>query len=68
MNNESNTSRYQIVSSMSVDELLSEGYGNYDDLYDPEEEKDKEEIARGQEETRKNTKSEEYYKEHYIEF
>jgi hypothetical protein len=39
------TSRYQIVSSMTVDELLSEGYANYDDFYDPSEEEWKIELA-----------------------
>lgn len=47
---EPKTSRYQVVASMTPDELLSEGYANFDDFYDPEEEKEKEAIA---EETRK---------------
>jgi hypothetical protein len=68
MFNEPKTSRYQIVSSMTPLELLSEGYANYDDLYDPAEEERREEAARDEEETRKNTKSEEYYNKHYIEF
>jgi hypothetical protein len=68
MVNEPKTSRYQIISSMTPDEILSEGYGEYDDLYDPSEEERREEAARDEEETRKNTKSEEYYKKHYIEF
>ncbi|AKG21326.1 hypothetical protein [Calothrix sp. 336/3] len=39
------TSRYQIVSSMTVDELLSEGYANYDDFYDHSEEEWKQELV-----------------------
>jgi hypothetical protein len=42
---EPKTSRYQIVASMTVDELLSEGYADVDDFYDPEEEKEKQAIA-----------------------
>jgi hypothetical protein len=41
---EPKTTRYQIVSSMTVDELLSEGYANYDDFYDPWEEEWKIEL------------------------
>ena len=37
-NREPNTTQHQIVSSMTPDELLSEGYANYDDFYDPDEE------------------------------
>jgi hypothetical protein len=68
MVNEPKTSRYQIVSSMTPDEILSEGYGHYDDLYDHAQEERKKEIELDKEETRKNAKSEEYYKKHYIEF
>lgn len=32
---EPQTTRYQITASMTPLELLSEGYGEYDDLYDP---------------------------------
>jgi hypothetical protein len=41
---EPKTTRYQIVSSMTVDELLSEGYANYDDFYEPWEEEWKIEL------------------------
>ncbi|MDJ0733555.1 MAG: hypothetical protein QNJ47_05605 [Nostocaceae cyanobacterium] len=40
------TTRYQIVSSMTVDELLSEGYSSYDDFYDPDEEEWKKEVEK----------------------
>ncbi|NJR19626.1 MAG: hypothetical protein HC785_30840 [Calothrix sp. CSU_2_0] len=42
---EPKTTRYQIVSSMTVDELLSEGYANYDDFYEPWEEEWKIELS-----------------------
>mgnify|MGYP001793253021 FL=1 len=35
-------SRYQVMSSMTSEELLSEGYASYDDFYDPEEEQEQE--------------------------
>ncbi|RUS96608.1 hypothetical protein DSM106972_086310 [Dulcicalothrix desertica PCC 7102] len=66
-NNQPITTRYQIESSMTPDELLSEGYANYDDFYDPEEEKLKELLAIEQQETIDNTKSEEYYNKYFIE-
>ena len=68
MSNEPKTSRYQIVSSMTPDELLSEGYANYDDFYDPSVEERKKEAARDEEETRKNAKSQEYWDKYYTEF
>lgn len=46
---EPKTTRYQITASMTPLEILSEGYGEYDDLYDPDEEewkKDFEEMKR----------------------
>jgi hypothetical protein len=43
---EPKTTRYQIVSSMTVDELLSEGYANYDDFYDPSAEEWKVEVEK----------------------
>jgi hypothetical protein len=51
---EPKTTRYQIVSSMTVDELLSEGYANYDDLYDPLEEEWKIEVEKMEQITRDN--------------
>lgn len=45
-NREPNTTHYQIVSSMTADELLSEGYANYDDFYDPDEEEWKREVEK----------------------
>ncbi|BAZ40238.1 hypothetical protein NIES4101_61990 [Calothrix sp. NIES-4101] len=68
MVNEPKTSRYQIVSSMTPDEVISEGYGEYDDFYDPVWEERKKEIELEKEEARKNPKSEEYWRENYIEF
>ncbi|MBF2018478.1 MAG: hypothetical protein HC836_26550 [Richelia sp. RM2_1_2] len=68
MSNQPKTSKYQIVSSMTPSELLSEGYANYDDFYDPCVEERKKEAAIDEEETRKNTKSQEYYDKHDIEF
>ncbi len=53
---------------MTPSELLSEGYANYDDFYDPYVEERKKEAAIDEEETRKNTKSQEYYDKHDIEF
>ncbi len=53
---------------MTPSELLSEGYANYDDFYDPCVEERKKEAAIDEEETRKNTKSQEYYDKHDIEF
>ena len=38
-------SRYQVMASMTAEELLSEGYANYDDFYDPQDEKEKKAIA-----------------------
>jgi hypothetical protein len=38
-------SRYQVMASMTPEELLSEGYANYDDFYDPQDEKEKKAIA-----------------------
>ncbi|NJL09363.1 MAG: hypothetical protein HC908_01530 [Calothrix sp. SM1_7_51] len=38
LNIEPKTSRYQIMASMTPEELLSEGYATYDDFYDPQEE------------------------------
>jgi hypothetical protein len=68
MVNEPKTSRYQIVSSMTPLELLSEGYASFDDFYDPVQEERKKEAAKDELETMKNTKSEEYYNEYYEEF
>ena len=53
---------------MTPDELLSEGYANYDDFYDPSIEERKKEAARDEEETRKNAKSQEYWDKYYTEF
>jgi len=33
------------MASMTAEELLSEGYANYDDFYDPQDEKEKKAIA-----------------------
>lgn len=33
------------MASMTPEELLSEGYANYDDFYDPQDEKEKKAIA-----------------------
>ncbi|MBW4430345.1 MAG: hypothetical protein KME28_00870 [Pelatocladus maniniholoensis HA4357-MV3] len=68
MVNEPTTTRYQIVASMTPDELLSEGYANFDDFYDSAQSEWKKEAAFDEEETRKNTKSEEYYNQYYEEF
>ncbi|NJL81270.1 MAG: hypothetical protein HC836_39810 [Richelia sp. RM2_1_2] len=68
MSNEPKTTRYQIVSSMTPSELLSEGYANYDDFYDPCAEERKKEAAIDEEETRKNAKPQEYYDKYYTEF
>jgi hypothetical protein len=35
--NKPKTSKYQLIASMTPDELLSEGYASYDDFYDPQE-------------------------------
>ena len=53
---------------MTPDELLSEGYANYDDFYDPSIEERQKEAARDEEETRKNAKSQEYWDKYYTEF
>ncbi len=53
------TTRYQIVSSMTVDELLSEGYANYDDFYDPLAEEWKIEVEKMEQMVRDNPISEE---------
>ncbi len=37
-NSKPKISRYQIMASMTPEELLSEGYATYDDFYDPQEE------------------------------
>jgi hypothetical protein len=68
MVNEPKTSRYQVLASMTPEELLSEGYASVDDLYDPEEEEWKKEAAEDERESRKNTQSEEYYNTYYEEF
>jgi hypothetical protein len=65
--NEPITTRYQIESSMTPDELLSEGYADFDDFYDPDEEKLEELLRIEQQETIDNTKSEEYYNKYFIE-
>lgn len=62
------TSRYQLVASMNPDELLSEGYASFEDFYDPVEEERKKEVALDEQQTQKNTKSEEYYDKYYAEF
>ncbi len=51
---EPKTTRYQIVSSMTVDELLSEGYANYDDFYDPLAEEWKIEVEKMEQIVRDN--------------
>lgn len=68
MVNQPTTSRYQIVASMTPEELLSEGYASFDDFYDPVEEEWKKEAALDEEETRKNTKPESYYNKYYKKF
>ncbi len=57
--NEPKTSRYQIVASMTVDELLSEGYANFDDFYDPNEEEWKKEVEKMEQIVRENEFSDE---------
>ncbi|BAY84469.1 hypothetical protein NIES267_39650 [Calothrix parasitica NIES-267] len=53
-NTEPNTTHYQIVSSMTADELLSEGYANYDDFYDPDQEEWKIEVEKMRQIVREN--------------
>ncbi|NJM23999.1 MAG: hypothetical protein HC874_31475 [Richelia sp. SL_2_1] len=53
-NQEPKTTQYQIVSSMTPDELLSEGYANYDDFYDPSEEEWKVEVEKMEQIVREN--------------
>ena len=45
LNQKPKISRYQVMASMTAEELLSEGYANYDDFYDPQDEKEKKAIA-----------------------
>lgn len=44
LNRKANISRYQIMASMTPEELLSEGYATYDDFYDPQEEEWKQAV------------------------
>ncbi|BAZ71011.1 hypothetical protein NIES4106_58080 (plasmid) [Fischerella sp. NIES-4106] len=59
MVNEPTTTRYQIVASMTPDELLSEGYANFDDFYDPMQEEWKKAVKEMERIGRENTLSEE---------
>ncbi len=63
MVNEPKTSRYQVVASMTPEELLSEGYASVDDLYDPEEEEWKKDVEEIQRIVRENNKFKKEYKE-----
>ncbi|MBE9086301.1 MULTISPECIES: hypothetical protein [unclassified Tolypothrix] len=45
-------SRYQLVASMTAEELLSEGYVSLDDLYDPNEEIEKKALIQEKQQVR----------------
>jgi hypothetical protein len=48
------TSRYQLVASMTAEELLSEGYVSLDDLYDPNEEREKKALIEEKQQVRES--------------
>ncbi|MBD2205590.1 hypothetical protein H6G33_24925 [Calothrix sp. FACHB-1219] len=48
------TSRYQLVASMTAEELLSEGYVSLDDLYDPNEEREKKALVEEKQQVRES--------------
>jgi pantothenate kinase-related protein Tda10 len=47
-------SRYQLVASMTAEELLSEGYVSMDDLYDPNEEQEKKALIEEKQQVRES--------------
>ncbi|MBD2364251.1 hypothetical protein H6G36_24230 [Anabaena minutissima FACHB-250] len=48
------TSRYQLVASMTAEELLSEGYVSMDDLYDTNEEQEQKALIEEKQQVRKS--------------
>lgn len=47
-------SRYQLIASMTAEELLSEGYVSMDDLYDPNEEQEKKGLLEEKQQVRES--------------